>query len=217
MELKQFNGLNYWLYTPANPAPNKPLVTFLHGAGERGPEPEKIFKISIPKWLRDGRWAPDAYVICPQCPAGFDWNTQVEKLKSVIDHEAEALQSDRSRISITGLSMGGFGTWAMGIHYPRFFSAIAPICGGGLSWRCGNLKEMPVWAFHGEQDTTVPLRNSVEMVDSVNANGGSAKLTVFHTVGHACWDEAYGTTTVLDWLLDQKRTDFEGHKGDANE
>ena len=113
--------------------------------------------------------------------------------------------------------MGGFGTWSMGIHYPRFFCAMAPICGGGLSWRCGNLKEMPLWAFHGEQDPTVPLRNSVEMVDAVNKAGGNAQLTIYHTLGHNCWDEAYGNTPVLNWLLAQQRTDFNGHKGDANE
>lgn len=208
MELKQFNGMDYWLYTPEQPGAHKPLVVFLHGAGERGPEPEKVFNISLPKWLKEGKWAPDAYVLCPQCPAGFDWNAKVEQLKSVIDHEAEQLQSDPGRISITGLSMGGFGTWAMGITYPNFFCAIAPVCGGGLSWRTPNLKNMPVWAFHGEQDSTVPLRNSVEMVDGVNKNGGKARLTIFHTVGHNCWDEAYSTTTVLNWLLEQERTDF---------
>lgn len=213
MELKEFNGLKYWLYTPANPGKGKALVTFLHGAGERSENPERVFNISLPKWLKEGRWAPDAYVLCPQCPMGFDWNSQVERLKSVIDHEAERLESDKSRISITGLSMGGFGTWAMGLTYPKFFSAIAPVCGGGLSWRTPNLKDMPVWAFHGELDPTVPLRNSVEMVDGVNKAGGNARLTIFHTAAHGCWDEAYSTTTVLDWLLEQKRTDFEEIKG----
>ncbi len=208
MELKQFNGMDYWLYTPEKPGKGKALVVFLHGSGERGPDPERIFNISLPKWLKEGKWAPDAYVLCPQCPAGFDWNNQVERLKSVIDYEVELLESDPARISITGLSMGGYGTWAMGIAYPNFFSAIAPICGGGLSWRTRNLKNMPVWAFHGEQDSAVPLRNSVEMVDGLNKYGGSARLSIFHTAGHNCWDEAYGTTTVLNWLLEQERTDF---------
>ncbi len=215
MERKNAEGLNYWLYTPDEAAPGKPLVVFLHGAGERGSDPEKLFAISLPKWLRDGRWQPDAYVLCPQCPEGLDWNAQVQRLKALIDREVEALQCDRDRISITGLSMGGFGTWAMGIHYPRFFSAIAPVCGGGLSWRCPNLKEVPVWAFHGARDSTVPLRNSIEMVDAVNRAGGNARLTIFHTVEHNSWDEAYGTTTVLDWLLEQKRNSPDRFKGDT--
>ena len=209
MELKRFSGLNYWIYTPENVGEGKPLLVFLHGAGERGGDPEKVFRISLPKWLREGRWAPDAYVLIPQCPEGFDWNSQVERLKSVIDHAVEVLKSDKGRISITGLSMGGFGTWAMGIHYPAFFSAMAPVCGGGLSWRCPILKEMPIWAFHGEQDPVVPLRNSVEMVDAVNAAGGKARLTIMHTQAHGCWDEVYGDSNVLDWLIAQKRTDFE--------
>ena len=205
MEVKQLNDMNYWLYTPEKPGAGKPLVIFLHGAGERGGDPEKVFQISLPKWLRDGEWKPDAYVLCPQCREGYDWNSQVERVKAIIDHQAQALQSDRTRISITGLSMGGFGTWAMGVHYPEFFSAMAPVCGGGLSWRCSRLAQMPIWAFHGELDATVPLRNSVEMVDAVNAAGGHARLTILHTSPHNCWDEAYGDSWVLQWLLEQKR------------
>jgi len=205
MELKSLNHMQYWVYSPENPGPGKPLVIFLHGAGERGDDAEKVFFISLPKWLRNGRWKPDAYVLIPQCREGFDWNSQVERVKAIIDREAELLQVDMTRISVTGLSMGGFGTWAMGLHYPEFFSAMAPVCGGGLSWRCPCLKDMPIWAFHGELDKSVPLRNSVEMVDAVNAAGGKAKLNIMHTAAHSCWDEAYGTTRVLDWLLEQKR------------
>lgn len=205
MELKIFNDMYYWLYTPENPGPNKPLVIFLHGAGERGGSPENVFKISLPLWLRDGKWKPDAYVICPQCRECWDWNSQVERVKAIIDCEAAALQSDRTRISITGMSMGGFGTWAMALHFPEFFSAIAPVCGGGLSWRCDNLKNMPIRAFHGGQDDVVPLAYSQMMVDAVNAAGGHAALTVYPDRAHNCWDDAYGKTDVLDWLIAQRR------------
>lgn len=205
MEYKVFNGMNYWVYTPANAGANKPLVIFLHGAGERGGDPERIFNISLPKWLKNGKWTPDAYVLCPQCPEKFDWNSQVERLKSLIDYEVDFLKIDTSRISITGLSMGGFGTWAMGIHYPDFFSAMAPVCGGGLSWRASNVKDIPIWAFHGEKDEAVPLKNSVEMVDAVIKAGGNPRLYILHNVGHACWDEVYSKTDVLDWLVSQQR------------
>ena len=104
MELKTLNDMHYWLYTPEKPGKNKPLVIFLHGAGERGGSPENVFRISLPLWLRNGKWKPDAYVICPQCREGWDWTSQVERIKAIIDYEAQKLQSDRTRISITGLS-----------------------------------------------------------------------------------------------------------------
>ena len=201
----QYAGLDYWVYGPKTPRKGLPLVVFLHGIGERGPGPDKVFKISLPKWLKEGRWAPDAWVICPQCPAGVAWNCQVEKLKAVLDKEIEELGADKDRVSITGLSLGGFGTWAMGIEYPELFSAMAPVCGGGYPGRCDRLVNIPIWAFHGELDDIVPLRCSLQMVDAVNRAGGNAKLAVFHTLKHNAWDEAYGFTKVLDWLLEQKR------------
>lgn len=207
MELKFYDNMPYWLYTPEKPGKNKPLVVFLHGAGERGNDGQAVFHISLPKWLKEGKWTPDAYVLCPQCKERFDWNSQVERLKALIDAEVEALQIDRTRISITGLSMGGYGTWAMGLHYPEFFSAMAPVCGGGLSWRCPALAEarMPIRAFHGDADPMVPVRNSIEMVERVNAAGGNAELTIYPGVVHNSWDKTYGETDVLDWLLAQKR------------
>lgn len=205
MELKQLNDLNYWLYAPADQAPGKPLVIFLHGAGERGGNPENVFRIAVPRLLRERKWQPDAWVLMPQCREGYDWNSQVERVKAMIDFEAAHLKVDRTRISITGISMGGFGTWAMGLHYPEFFSAMAPVCGGGLSWRCCNLKDMPLRAFHGEKDPLVPLRNSEEMVSAVNAAGGHAELTVYPECAHNCWDKAYSQTDVLEWLLAQRR------------
>lgn len=207
MELKFLNDMPYWVYSPEGAKPGMPLTVFLHGAAERGNDGSLVLTRSLPQWLEAGRWTPEAYVLCPQCRVGFDWNSQIERLKAVIDHEAARLQADPTRISITGISMGGFGTWAMGLHYPEFFSAIAPVCGGGLSWRCSSLAQgnMPVWAFHGDADPMVPLRNSVEMVEAVNAAGGHARLTVFPGVEHNSWDQAYGQTEVLQWLLEQQR------------
>ena len=103
------------------------------------------------------------------------------------------------------ISMGGFGTWEMGISYPELFSAIAPVC-GGLSWRCESLKNMPIWAFHGDIDDIVSLKNSVEMVDAVNKIGGNAKLTIFHNVGHNSWEEAYTATNVVEWLISKNKS-----------
>ena len=202
-----FSGeFNYFLSLPKEEITKPPMLVFLHGAGERGTDIEKVFTHAIPRYIKEGMDIP-AVVLCPQCPSNMVWNNLVFPLKKLIDEIADKFNVDKDRISITGISMGGFGTWDMGLNFPEYFSAIAPVCGGGLSWRCERLKNVPIWAFHGEADPTVPLKNSVEMVDAVNAAGGNAKLTVFHNVDHFSWDMSYLDTRVIDWLIEQVRFD----------
>ena len=182
--------LGAYVYVPENISAEKlPLIVFLHGAGERGNGKEDLEKLKlagIPKYLNQDKEYP-AVILMPQCPCDLVWNI------------------DQSRISITGLSMGGYGTWEMGLTYPNFFSAMAPICGGGMSWRANLLKDTPIWAFHGDADNVVPLQNSIEMVDAVNKASGKARLTIFYNVAHNSWDEAYNHSTVMKWLISQKR------------
>ncbi len=222
METKIFNAQNgqfdigYYVFLPEDYSPEKkyPMVVFLHGAGERGNGKDELYKIqkhALPKYAAAGKKFP-FILLCPQCPGRVVWNNVVFELKALIDKVAEEYNADMSRIAITGISMGGFGTWEMGLTYSNYFCAIAPVCGGGLSWRCSNLMNTPVWAFHGDIDDAVPIKNSLEMVDSVNSKGGNAKLTIFHGVGHDSWDNAYLETTVLDWILTQKREDFGKNK-----
>ena len=210
MERNIFNAnvetkLGYIVYTPEDLKPGLPLIVFLHGAGERGTDLDLVNKNALPNYLNAGSLKIPAVVLCPQCPSGLVWNNNVVALKQLIDKIAAQYEVDTNRISITGISMGGFGTWEMGITYPDYFCCIAPVCGGGLSWRCGALKEMPIWAFHGDADTVVPPKNSLEMVDAVNSNGGNAKLTIFHGVGHNSWDPAYLDTKLVEWLLSQSK------------
>ena len=222
METKLFNEPNgqfdigYYVFLPDDYSPEKkyPMIVFLHGAGERGngrDELEKIKRNALPKYASEGKKFP-CILLCPQCPGRVVWNNIVFELKALIDKVAAEYNADMSRIAITGISMGGFGSWEMGLTFSNFFCAIAPVCSGGFSWRCSNLKNTPVWALHGDIDDIVPPRNSLEMVDSVNNNGGCAKLTLFHNVGHECYDNAYLETTVIDWLLSQKRENFDINK-----
>ena len=205
----EFSGeLNYIVSLPKEKIDTPPMIVFLHGAGERGKDVEKLYTHAIPKYLKEGMDIP-AVVLCPQCPSNMVWNNLCFPLKNLIDEVAEKYNVNKRKITITGISMGGFGSWDMGLNFPEYFAAIAPVCGGGLSWRCERLKNMPIWAFHGDIDPTVPLKNSVEMVDSVNAKGGNAKLTIFHNVDHFSWDCAYLDTKVIEWLLNQERTDVE--------
>lgn len=211
MNLKCNNGdisFGYFLYVPKNKDNEKlPLIVFLHGAGERGngtTDLEKVKVHGLPKYVAEGNEYP-AIILAPQCPEGRVWNNLIFALKELIDNVIDNYNVDINRISITGISMGGFGSWEMGISYPNLFSAIAPICGGGLSWRCEALKNIPIWAFHGDIDDVVPLKNSVEMVDAVNKIGGKARLTILHNIAHNSWEEAYTSSNVVDWLISQSK------------
>ena len=210
MSLRCDNGditLPYYIYRPETNE-KLPLIVFLHGAGERGngtTELERVKLHGLPKYLSEGKEYP-AIILAPQCPEGAVWNNLIFALKELIDSVIKNYNVDVNKVSITGLSMGGFGTWEMGISYPELFSAMAPICGGGMSWSCNRLKDIPIWAFHGDMDNVVPLKNSVEMVDAVNKAGGSAKLTILHNVGHNSWEEAYTSSNVVEWLISKSRT-----------
>lgn len=205
-EGKRIPFMAYLLSAPENATPGEeyPLVIFLHGIGERAVnQTEKLTVYGIPKLLKNGKKIP-AYVLAPQCPPGYIWPQLTEELKELIDKTIEAYPVDRARVSLTGLSMGGFGTWEMGMSYPGFFAALAPVCGGGTSFRAKEIGVTPVWAFHGEADPIVPVRNSLEMCDALRDAGGRVELTVLRYVGHNCWDFAYERTNLTEWLLAQR-------------
>lgn len=113
------------------------------------------------------------------------------------------------RICITGSSMGGFGTWMMGLTFRNFFSAIAPVTGGGMSWRCSNLLKTPVFAVHGDKDDVVPVCYSQLMVDSLKKSGGEVKIKILEGYGHNDGiNKAYEENELTDWLLSKRRSDF---------
>lgn len=202
---RRIEKINYLLHLPkAVPYGGLPLIIALHGAGERGDDFSKIAVHGLPKYIEAGLDLP-AVVIAPQCPEGYIWNLLTEELKELIDFVIEKYGVDKTRVSITGLSMGGYGTWEMGMSYPGFFAALAPVCGGGVSWRAELIGKTPVWAFHGDCDTVVPPINSIEMCDRLKTAGGNVRLTIFHGVGHESWEPAYEDTKVIEFLLSAKR------------
>lgn len=210
LRYKKYNKekLGYILYSPEKLEKNMPLIIFLHGAGERGENLEHVERLNLPKMIKEG-YEVDAMILCPQCPGEFVWNNIVRELKELIDNIVEEYQVDKERISITGSSMGGYGTWEMGLTYGNFFSAMAPVCGGSMPWRARNLVNTPIRTWHGEIDTVVHLVNSQLMVDSVNVNGGNAQLHVLPGLGHNNGaEEAYNNTDLIPWLLSQRRTNF---------
>jgi len=179
-----------------------PLVLFLHGLGERGKNLELVKRHGLAKAIAQGTRYP-FIVVSPQCPDDEWWN--VLALEALIEHAAKKYRVDPDRIYVTGLSMGGYGTWALAQRHPERYAAVVPICGGGEVRHAPELRSLPLWAFHGAQDFTVPVKRSQEMIDAIKAAGGSPKLTIYPEGGHNVWDETYANPELWTWLLAQKR------------
>lgn len=193
----------YLLFLPDGYSENKqgwPLMLFLHGAGERGSDLKKVKKHGPPKIVEKQKDFP-FIVVSPQCPKNDWWTDKVEVLIKLLDDIIARYNVDTERIYLTGLSMGGYGTWALAAKYPESFSAIAPICGGGNRVMAFRLKDVPVWAFHGAKDNVVPLKQSEEMVNAIIARGGDARLTVYPDAGHDSWTETYNNEELYEWFL----------------
>ena len=191
-------------YSPKEMKKGLPLIIQLHGAGERGDGKEELSLVDVHGFssvIADREL--EAIVIMPQCPKGDFWAARVESLYKFVNDAIEYYGADKSRVTLTGLSMGGFGTWFLAMAHPEAFAAIAPLCGGGMPWNAGALT-MPVWAFHGDSDATVSFRHSSEMVDKLKALGRDVKFTVYEGVGHSIQKLAYNEE-LLNWLLSKKK------------
>lgn len=201
-------GMNYLVYYPEK-YENLPMIVYLHGAGERGTAVDHLYRHGIAKLMNMGLELP-AVVLCPQCPAWAVWDNVVDGVKGIIDHVSDEYKADMSKITVTGSSMGGYGTFMMGLTYPNFFAGIAPVAGGGMSWRAGRLRKTPVLAVHGVKDGAVPFVCSQLMVDGLKNSSGNAELLSLKNFDHNDGiDFAYRSTKLISWLLAQKRTDFE--------
>lgn len=198
---------NYLLYLPPDydDVEKHPLLLFLHGAGERGDGNLDLVKVhGPPKLIAAGRHFP-FIVVSPQCKSGGWW--EAAELSALLDHIETQYKVDNQRIYVTGLSMGGFGTWSLAFRESERFAAIAPICGGGnvIAARYTKAITTPTWAFHGAKDTVVPLSKSQEMIDVLKQNKIEAKLTIYSDAGHDSWTESYNNEELYKWLLEHKR------------
>ncbi len=197
--------MDYLLYLPNDydQVESAPLLLFLHGAGERGSDLERVKLHGPPKLIAAGKEFP-FIVVSPQCPGDRWWKP--DDLSALLDELVEKYKVDKDRIYVTGLSMGGFGTWGLAASAPNRFAAIVPICGGGDPSTARRLARIPIWVFHGAKDPVVPLSASERMVDAVEEAGGNVKFTVYPEAGHDSWTEAYNDPELYKWLLEQKRT-----------
>jgi predicted peptidase len=199
--------LRYLLYLPRDyaAAPDRrwPTILFLHGAGERGNDLNVVKKHGVANIVEERDDFP-FIVVSPQCPANEWWYPSL--LSALLDAVEETCRVDPDRLYVTGLSMGGFGTWALAAAESRRFAAIAPVCGGGDPDVAGEIAHLPVWAFHGARDQVVPLRMSEEMIQALQAHGSDARLTVYPEAGHDSWRETYANPALYEWFLEHRRT-----------
>jgi predicted peptidase len=196
--------LKYLLHLPKSYAEKEswPLLLFLHGIGERGENLDRVKVHGPPKLIAAGKDFP-FIVVSPQCPSDRWWKS--DDLSALLDEITEKYKVDKDRIYVTGLSMGGFGTWSLAASSPDRFAALVPICGGGDPNTAARLAHVPIWVFHGAKDPVVPVKRSEEMVAALKKANGNVKFTVYPEAGHDCWTEAYENPELYDWLLQQKR------------
>lgn len=228
-EPREFAGksgevLKYRLLKPTSYHPDRkfPLVIFLHGAGERGADNIAQLKHGMTDFCKaDRREKYPCYVLAPQCPTGqkwsdVDWSSKESKLPDqpspsmqlvfeVVETMIEDAAVDKNRIYITGLSMGGYGTWDALARKGSYFAAAAPICGGGDPQTVEKFSSIPIWCFHGDQDKAVAVSRSREMIEALKKVGGSPKYTEYAGVGHDSWTQSYSNAELYAWMFAQRR------------
>lgn len=196
--------MNYLLYLPPAYATDThstfPLILFLHGSGESGNDINQVKVNGIPKLISEGKDFPFV-VVSPQNPSSDrSWDTKT--LKLLLDDIIATYRVDTNRLYLTGLSMGGWGTWDMAFRYPGLFAAIAPVCGFfDYILEDDEFKPLPVWIFHGAKDDVVPVQRAVEMFQAVRKQGGEVKITIYPEANHNAWTETYNNPELYTWFL----------------
>jgi len=201
----QINELKYIIKQPqdSNESRKYPVILFLHGAGSRGNQMKALLNNPFFEKIQAFQEFP-FLVVAPLC-SGNTWYDHWQSLEQLVQTLCCNSCVDETRIYMMGASMGGYATWQLAMSMPDYFAAIVPICGGGMYWNAGRLVNIPIWAFHGEQDTTVFLEESAKMVDAVNRRGGNAKFTVYPYNGHDAWSDTYSNWEVYEWLLQHRK------------
>lgn len=202
----------YLLYVPSEAKESKdklPLVLFLHGRGESYGPLSLVAKWGPPKYAARGDALP-YILVSPQCPGKDFWNSDLQnkRVMELLDAMIKTHGPDESRIYVTGLSMGGYGTWSLLAKHADRFAAAMPVCGGGDPKQAAEMLDTPIWVFHGDRDRPVPFSKSVEMVEAIkDAGGKNIRFTTYENIGHNCWSATYATPEVWSWLLSQRSKD----------
>jgi predicted peptidase len=222
----QGKKLLYRLWIPRGYDPKKkyPLILFLHGAGERGDDNQKqLAHPDVLHWVRE-KYAKEhpSFLVAPQCPAGAKWvdvnwwqvphhqtpPQPAEPMRltmELLDALQKEFSIDPDRIYVTGLSMGGYGTFDLLVRRPNYFAAAVPLCGGADDSRAKDFAHVPIWIFHGAQDKAVPVVRSRSVVEALRKAGGQPRYTEYPDEGHAIWKRVYADPELARWLFSQVR------------
>lgn len=200
----------------SQPEEGWPLLLFLHGAGERGADISKVGVHGPLKHVNTIAELQRCIIVAPQCPTDGWWESG--PTKAVVDQVRANYPVDDSRLYVTGLSMGGYGTWDLLSRHPDFFAGAVPICGGGDITRLWDVastgfelasllkaRDVPIRAFHGGDDLIIPVAESLVLIDALQEAGSSATLTVYPGVGHNSWAQTYDDPDLYEWLFSQRR------------
>ena len=212
--------MRYLLFVPKGYDPRKqyPLVLWLHGGGSRGDDLQLLLKHGDKHGIgffarADNQANYPSFIVAPQCPSGKAWGDQNSEVPTVetklifeILREVQAGHSiDKDRLYVTGISLGGYGTWDLIARRPEMFAAAVPICGGGPISKAPLMVKTSIWAFHGDQDELVNVSESRTMIAAIRNAGGHPKYTEYKGVGHNSWVQAFAEETLLSWMFAQRR------------
>ncbi|MGE7139496.1 prolyl oligopeptidase family serine peptidase [Luteibacter sp. NPDC031894] len=216
----------YQVFVPAKTVEHPAVVLFLHGSGERGSDNQKQMTQGLPPWLKQHMDFP-AVVVIPQAPDDTEWTDPADAAMAMaaLEKSVKEFHGDRRHLYLTGLSMGGYGSWQLAVDHPKTFAAAAIICGGVVSddddrnrlyvhgvpkgddpfARVADKVALPVWIFHGGDDNVVPTEQSRRMNAELVKRGKEVKYTEFPGVGHGSWEKAYATPDLWAWMFSHKR------------
>lgn len=208
-EVRKFIRLKYLFYLPGNYNDENgkkwPLVLFLHGAGEIGDDLEVVKRNGIPKIVESDDSFP-FIAVSPQCPDDTGWENHFDEIDLLLNELQYNYNIDEDRIYVTGISMGGYGTWDIAMAYPERFAAIIPICGGTVYPELvGLLRNIPIWAFHGARDTIVPVQETRVLIEALKGHNPFIKYTEYPEAGHDSWSDTYNNKELYSWMLNQVR------------
>lgn len=212
MEEKRFGEMAYLVSYPEGFCESKkyPVVLFLHGRGARIESTEKLHKYSCLTFLQEHQAERGYIILAPHCKSG-NWSEWMGVLVRFVESFRELPYVDKTRLYLTGNSMGGYGTWQLATLRAQWFAAAMPLCGGGLPGMANEIGDLPIRAFHGLRDKTVDPIESLEMVKAVNKFGGYAELILFPEIAHHCWNAVYTDEANYDWLFS-----YTNERGDAS-
>jgi predicted peptidase len=237
----------YQVYVPRNHSVKKkwPVVLFLHGSGERGKDGLLQTAIGLPDAIRRHMERFPMVVVMPQCPANSHWTERqaAKQAIAVLDRAITEFNGDVERVYLTGLSMGGAGTWYLASRYPHKFAAVVPVCAWVLPpsgvdsifedlpadaqeivksedpylTLAKRLYKLPIWIFHGEADKVVLPQESRRMAEAFKTLNSTAKYTEYEKIGHSCWEQAYEEEDLINWMLEQRLGKNSANNGKSSE